>query len=164
VTTKASSPSPAQPVEPLSRRRRARTFAVAGIALIVVLLAAAAAGWHLYATSAYDRSFTASLPLAQRAAAAALARRLEPWNGRFATRDDVMRGWLLGSQLMAQRKYLAAVDTLAAAYRQDVGDRELLALFVKAQDLLTVDTNWKAHVQHAREGPGGSLRPQDVIP
>jgi hypothetical protein len=137
-------------------------FATLGLVFLLILVAAAVAV-HLWALNAHEGSFSASTPLGQRVARATLAHRLEPWDATFATRATVMLEWLQGSRLLAQAKYLAATDTLANAYRHDVGDRELLALFVKSQDLLAIDSNWKAHVQHAREGPGGSLRPQDVI-
>lgn len=162
MTATARISEPVPEAEQVPRRPRVRAFVVA-LALGVVLLAAAA-GVHVWATSAYSGSYSTSVPLEQRAAGAALAHRLEPWDERFATRATVMQEWLRGAQLLAQARYLPAVDALADAYRRDVGERELLALFVKSQELLTLNTNWKAHVQHAREGPGGSLRPQDVIP
>ena len=43
-------------------------------------------------------------------------------------------------------------------------DPDLLALYRRAERAQIEGTNWKAHVQHAREGPGGTLRPEDVIP
>jgi hypothetical protein len=162
VTATTPTAQAGAPTERDPRRSRRRTFAL--IASVLGVVAVAALGVHLYAESAYRRSLATTATLEQRAAAARLAARIEPWNARFATRATVMGEWLLGSQLLAQGKYLASTDLLAVAYRRDVGDKELLALFVKSQDLLTVSTNWKAHVQHAREGPGGTLRPQDVIP
>ena len=161
TTNAPTSPTVPPAVQP-AYRSHARAFAVIALALGMVLVVVAV-GVHLRAESAYRLSFATSVPPEKRTAGSTLAHRLQPWDARFATRATVMREWLRGSQLLAQAKYLLAVDALAAAYRRDVGDRELLALFVKSQDLLALDTNWKAHVQHAREGPGGALRPQDVI-
>ena len=70
--------------------------------------------------------------------------------------------WLTGQQLLDAGDYLRPVTVLREAYRRDVGDKELLALFKRAQDIQAIATNKKAHLQHGHEGPGSSLRPQDV--
>ncbi|MDR3685927.1 MAG: hypothetical protein P4L93_03060 [Coriobacteriia bacterium] len=149
---------------PAPQRRLSRRKLVLGslLGLLAVILVAALAV-HLAAGSAYRRSFSASLPLTQRATAAEQASGLEPWDSRYATRAVVMRKWLHGSILLSQDAALPAMLELADAYRLDVGDAELLALFQKAQQQLSLDTNRKAHLQHAHEGPGGTLRPQDVL-
>ena len=151
--------SPAErPVRP-SRPRARRT----GIALLGVALVLAIVGVHLTALNSYQRSFDARAGLQQRSAAASLAHRLEPFNARFATRAIVMQKWQHGVLLLSQSAYLPAMLELADAYRLDVGDTELLAQFQIAQDELTLHSNFKAHVQHAHEGSGGSLRPQDLM-
>lgn len=150
---------------PASQRRRwdLRTFALGGIVGLLAVIVVVALALHLTASNAYQRSFAATLPLARRTAAAEQASGLEPWDSRYATRALVMRKWLHGSILLSQDAALPAMQELAEAYRRDVGDQELLALFKKAQQQLSLDTNRKAHLQHAHEGPGGTLRPQDLL-
>jgi hypothetical protein len=169
TTTSDSRGIPAQPRDatrsdgPRTRRTSGPTRrAVATSVLAAVILAVVACAWHLSATSAYHRSFDEALTLDQRTSAASLATRLEPWNMRFATRETVMKKWQHGALLFSQQAYLPAMLELADAYKLDAGNAELLALLRKAQDALGATTNLKAHVQHGHEGPGGTLRPQDL--
>ena len=115
MTATARISEPVPEAEQVPRRPRVRAFVVA-LALGVVLLAAAA-GVHVWATSAYTGSYSTSVPLEQRAAGAALAHRLEPWDERFATRATVMQEWLRGAQLLAQGRYLPAGRRRAGAAR-----------------------------------------------
>ena len=75
----------------------------------------------------------------------------------------------------ALRRRVARADTLLAAGRlqgrrepadptagRTLAEPDLLALYRKAQEVQTVETNRKAHLQHGHEGPGGTLRPTDV--
>jgi hypothetical protein len=143
-----------------AERRRGRWLAV--VAAAAVALAIAAIAWHAYATLSYQRSFDAKLSLIARRDAAARAAHMEPWDAHFATRATVMRLWQHGSALLAQGAALPAMLELGEAYRLDVGDKELLALFKQSQAQLDYDSNRKAHLQHGHEGPGGTLRPQDL--
>ena len=154
----ASAPTPLG-----TQRHRIRAFVIGALLGLLAVLLAAMLALHLIAGGAYRRSFSASLSLKERTAAAEKALRLEPWSSRYATRALVMREWLHGSILLSQGADLPAMLELADAYRFDVGEDELLALFKKAQQQLSIDSNYKAHVQHAHEGPGGTLRPQDVL-
>jgi hypothetical protein len=136
------------------------------LALCLGLLALFVAGGlalHLTAASAYRASFERAATLQERSNAAALAHTLEPWDSRFGTQAVVMQKWLHGSVLLSQGADLPAMLELQAAYRLDVGDQELLALFKKSQEQLTLHSNFKAHIQHAHEGSGGTLRPQDLM-
>ena len=154
------------PNTPPARQRRRlnlRAFALGTLVGLLAVLAIVVLALHLTASNAYERSFSASLPLAQRTADAEQASSLEPWDSRDATRALVMRKWLHGSILLSQDAALPAMQELADAYRLDVGDQELLALFKKAQAQLSIDSNFKAHIQHAHEGPGATLRPQDLL-
>jgi hypothetical protein len=130
--------------------------------VVVVLLVAGS--WHLWAWTTYRRSFDTRATLADRTSAAQLASTLEPWNATFSTRALVMEKWQHGAIYFSQGAYRPAMLELADAYRLDVGDKELLALFQESQVRLSVSSNYKAHVQHAHEGPGGTLRPQDLLP
>lgn len=141
-------------------RKLALVVAVAAASVLVV--AVGAVGYHAVATSAYRASFLRTRALFERAENAATASRMEPWNARFAVRSQVMSDWLRGLRLLDAGDYNAAVDVLAAAYRHDVGDEDLLALFQGAQETQSLETVRKAHLQHGHEGPGGTLRPQDI--
>ena len=142
-----------------SARRRAA--AIVSLAVAATLLAGLAL--HLTASSAERHaSGSGSGSLAERTAQARLATRLEPWNPRFAHRAYVMQLWEAGQRDLAAGDYNGAVELLRQAYRADVGNAELLDLFLRAQATQTLATNRKAHLQHAHEGPGGTLRPQDV--
>jgi hypothetical protein len=153
----ATSPeTPRSPAEE-PRVRRARVTLALAVGVLGVGLAA-----HAAAVSGYERSFDTRSALSERASAAETAARLEPWSAQFRTRLSVLGGWLRGQQLLDAGKYDEAVSVLAEAYRLDVGNRELLALFVRAQDAQARETNRKAHLQHGHEGPGGTLTPQDL--
>ena len=156
-TTEANTPShsPRRPGTPRWALRLCLT--------LLVVLAVGGLVVHVTAVSAYSRSFDSSRSLEARADDAALAHTLERWNERYATRAIVMQKWLHGSILLKQGAYLPAMLELQDAYRMDVGDTELLALFKKSQAALNVNSNYKAHIQHAHEGPGGTLRPQDLV-
>ena len=147
-----------------AEKPHARGATVARIgAVVVIALALAAAGWHLVAWSAYRHTYDgSSSPLATRAAYAAKAARLEPFNRSFATRDLVFRMWVRGKKLLEEGDYEDAIKALDIAYRNDIGDAELLALYHEAQDVQSEATNRKAHLQHGHEGPGGTLTPDQL--
>ena len=130
--------------------------------LVGLLLVASLALWGA-ANSAYQRSFSRSLSLAERTASAQQASDFAPWDRRYATRATVMRKWLHGSILLSQDAALPATQELGDAYRLDIGDQELLALYKKAQQQLSIDSNYKAHIQHAHEATGGVLQPGDLL-
>ena len=145
---------------PASRTLRVTLWVAAVLA--IVLLFAGALAYHTAAAASYHASFDATASLANRAAAASRAARLEPWDSTYATRRTVMEDWVKGKQLLDAGDYNPAVDILAVAYRNDIGDAELLALFQRAQQVQSLATVRKAHLQHGHEGPGGTLRPQDI--
>ena len=148
----------AGPHTPGSRGRRTAIVAVAVAALLLlVLVGLGAAGG-----AAHRRSFDPNRPLEQRVTDAQTAHRLAPWNASYGVREFAMVNWLKGGQLLDAGDYSGAVNVLREAYRRDVGEQELLALFQRAQEIETLATNRKAHLQHGHEGPGSSLRPQDV--
>ena len=145
-----------------AHHRSRRQWITAAAVLVVIVLAWGA--WSATAWKLYSDSFDRRASLQQRTDSAELAARLDGSNVQYAARASVMAQWLLGSQLLSEGKDLPAMLTLGEAYRLDVGDPELLALFQKAQHELETSTNFKAHLQHAHEGPNGELRPQDVVP
>ena len=159
-----TAPSPAETPVTQPPRRRWRGVALVVAVLLAIAVVGALIGVHLTAEHEYQVSFDATKSLAERTDGASLALRLEPWNAAFATRATAMQTWRHGAEYLAQGAYLPAMLELAAAYKLDVGDKELLAQFQRAQKDLSLHSNYKAHVQHAHEGPGGTLRPQDLLP
>lgn len=153
----ATSPSALPATTEQSRVRGVRVTVAFAVTALAIGLAA-----HAAAVSAYSRSFDTRSALAERASAADTAARLEPWNSQYRTRQAVLGGWLRGQQLLDAGKYNEAVAVLTEAYRLDVGNRGLLAIFVRAQDAQARETNRKAHLQHGHEGPGGTLTPGDL--
>ncbi len=142
---------------PSGRQRRLRMVAAVLVGAVILTTTAL----HLSATAA-DRRSRQPLGIAERTSSAVLAARLEPWNPTFARRAKTMLLWQRGQQLLASGDYNAAVDALREAYVSDVGNAELLELFKRAQATQALETNRKAHLQHGHEGPGGTLRPQDI--
>lgn len=141
-------------MEPGARTSR-NTFAiVAAIAAAALVIVAA---WHFTAIALEDASHGRA-PLERRAELAARASRLEPWSHTFRVRML----WLEGEDQLAKGDYNGAVETLTTAYRMDVGNTDLLAVFKRAQRVQALETVKKAHLQHGHEGPGGTLRPQDI--
>jgi hypothetical protein len=147
-----------QPEPGASRPRRV-------LAVAVVLAASAILGvvvvLHLTASAAASRA-ERSGSLAERLEAARLAATIEPWNPAFKRRARVLDSWERGRQLLDVGEYNGSVDALREAYADDVGNNELLALFKQAQATQALETNRKAHLQHGHEGPGGTLRPEDI--
>jgi hypothetical protein len=121
----------------------------------VALVAAAA---QAYAWVSYRSSFDAGMSLPARLAAARRAQALAP----YATDYRVRVLWLRGETALAEGDLRIAVGFLERAYKNDVGNTELLAVFKEAQRRQLVQDSRKAHVQHGKEGPGGTLRPEDV--
>lgn len=124
----------------------------------VVLLVGA---WLLVAASNYERSFSAG-GLGERVARADVARAMAPWKPAYADRALALDDWQRGAELLAAGDYEGAIAVLDVAYRHDLGDQELLALYRRAQETQAAATNRKAHLQHGHEGPGGTLTPSQV--
>ncbi len=147
------------PSDPATHRGHVRRGGVATVVALAVLLAALAL--HLTAMAASQRAQEPG-SLARQADSAQLAAKLEPWNAEYARRSRVLGLWELGQRQLDAGDYNAAVDSLRVAYRNDVGNTALLALFKRAQATQTLATNRKAHLQHGHEGPGGTLTPEDI--
>jgi hypothetical protein len=145
--------------DPATPRVHVRRGVVAIVVALVVLLAALAL--HLSAVTAAHRAQEPG-DLARQAESARLAAKLEPWNAEYVRRARVLGLWELGRRQLDAGDYNGAVDSLRVAYRNDVGNAALLALFRRAQATQALATNRKAHLQHGHEGPGGTLRPEDI--
>jgi hypothetical protein len=139
-----------------------------GRAVIAVVLTLAcallvgAAAWHVRAESAYRSSLADGRQLGSRYADAYTAAALEPWNVTYAQRDRLVAAWLRADTLLAKGDYKGAVALLSVTPGRTPAEPDLLALYRKAQAVQSLETNRKAHLQHAHEGPGGTLRPTDV--
>jgi len=132
------------------------------VAAVVLVALIAVGALRVSAVHAYGRSLNASLPLAQRAAAADLAARLDPLDRSFATHRFVFDSWLRGRQLLDAGDYNGAVAILGPACLLDESNTQLIALYKRASLVQSLESIRKAHLQHGHEGPGGTLRPQDV--
>ncbi len=131
----------------------------AGVMLLFV------AGLHLFGVWQYARAGDASLTTLERVQAADTARRIEPFEQSWKARYGALRAqyaYEAATKFYAEGELVQAVDAMTTAYRYAVGNKKYLAYFVKLQDDLTAATNRKAHLQHGHEGPGGTLRPQDI--
>lgn len=96
--------------------------------------------------------------LDDRVTAARIALQAAPENRVYRVRF----GYLYAQRLARDGHLAKAVDVMAATYKLDVGNQEMLAFFKRIQDELALETNRKAHLQHGHEGPGGTLKPSDI--
>ncbi len=132
------------------------------IVAVIVVLALGALEWHHSASVSYRASLRVGIPLDTRATAANRAAQLEPWNRRFRMRATYVVAWLRSDELLRRGDYKDAVDVLSAAIGHTLAEPDLLALYHRAQDTQTLETNRKAHLQHGHEGPGGTLTPANI--
>jgi len=132
--------------------RRAVVFSLALVAAISLV-----AAYHGIAHAAY-RASLAPGPLAARIESASRATALEPWNRTFEVRRI---------RLQAERLFLAEDFDAAHALMQPViaareGDAEFVEYYHVVNAEWVAASARKAHQQHGHEGPGGTLRPEDV--
>ena len=130
-------------------------IAVAVVGLIAVTVLASV---HLVAQDALARSRDEALTPPERLAEAQTALRLEPW------RRDIVgeTAFIEGTLLRDQGDLDGAKRVLVAALERESTDRRLRPLLVEVNREILVRDARKAHQQHGHEGPGGSLRPEDV--
>lgn len=136
--------------------RRQRAALVGVVILLCVMLIVHASAVYSYRLSAGTGA------LAERAAAARTAARLEPFRATYVARAMHLELWLRGADLLASGDYNRAVATLNVALRTGPDEPELVALYRRASKIQSIETVKKAHLQHGHEGPGGTLRPQDI--
>jgi len=98
----------------------------------------------------------------RRASYARTAARIEPFRTAYVVHADHLRGWAEGARLLDAGDYNRAVAVLNETLRRGPDDPELVALYRKATRIQALETNKKAHLQHGHEGPGGTLRPEDI--
>ena len=128
-------------------------LAVAGLIALIGL-----ASVHFVAQDALVRSRDEALTLPERLAAARAALRLEPW------RRDIVgeTAFIEGTLLLDQGDLDEAKRVLGAALGRDSSDRRLRPLLTAVNREILIRDARKAHQQHGHEGPGGSLRSEDV--
>lgn len=136
--------------------RRQRTLLA-----VIVVLAAAILIAHAAAVYAYRMSL-GDAPIARRASYALTAARIEPFRAEYVAHSDHLRGWAAGARLLDSGDYNRAVAVLSAALGTGPDEPDLVALYRKASRIQALETNKKAHLQHGHEGPGGTLRPEDI--
>lgn len=113
--------------------------------------------YHGVAFGAYRASF-GDASLETRLANAERAVQLEPWNHSF----EVRRIRLEAEQLFVADEWDAAHKLMEPVIADRAGDAEFIEFYH------TVNARWvpwssgKAHQQHGHEGPGGTLRPEDI--
>ena len=131
----------------------ATVLAVVGLIAVIVL-----ASVHFVAQDALARSRDEAMTPPERLAEARTALRLEPWR-----RDIVGETAFIEGTILRDRGDLdGAKRVLVAALERDSTDRRLRPLLVEVNREILVRDARKAHQQHGHEGPGGSLRPEDV--
>ena len=139
--------------------RSLRLMVGVGLVLVVVGIVL-----HLGAAAAYDASKRVGIPIEQRVALARRATRLVPWSRQYRARRTFVETWKRADDQLATGDFNGAMATLGTIVGRTRAEPDLLALYHRAQEAQAQGTNWKPHVLHGREGPGGTLRPQDLLP
>ena len=139
--------------------RSLRLLVGVGLVLVVVGIVL-----HLGAAAAFNASQRVGIPIDQRVALARRAARLVPWSRQYRQRRTFVETWKRADTTLASGDFNGSMVILHSIVGTTLAEPDLLALYHRAQEAQTEGTNWKAHILHAREGPGGTLRPEDVIP
>ena len=130
----------------------AAVLALFGVVLLIIL------GWHVAASWLVLVTRDPGTSLDTEVWAGATAQAMEPWNPAMRSAD----GYGRSQKLYFEGHYPQAVDAMAEAYRDAIGDPDMLAYFRHIQEVMAVATNRKAHLQHGHEGPNGTLKPSDI--
>jgi len=125
--------------------------------LAVITAVALLTAYHGVAHAAF-RAALGDRPLETRIASAQRAFTLEPWNSSFEIRLVRVKA----ERLFLAKDYDAAHSLMQPIVAAGDADAEFIAFY------RAVNAEWipwsagKAHQQHGHEGPGGTLRPEDV--
>ena len=141
-----------------SPRRRIIVPLVIAVAVVGLIAVIVLASVHLVAQDALARSRDEALTPPERLAEAQTALRLEPWRRDLAGETAFIEGTILRDRGDLD----GAKRVLVAALERDSTGRRLRSLLVEVNRAILVRDARKAHQQHGHEGPGGSLRPEDV--
>jgi len=132
-----------------------------GVGLVLVVVGIVL---HLGAAAAFNASERVGIPIDQRLALARRATRLVPWNRAYRKRRAFVETWKRADAQLASGDFNGAMTTLHIIVGTTLAEPDLLALYHRAEEAQALGTNWKPHVLHGREGPGGTLRPEDLLP
>lgn len=134
-----------------------RTYRAAAFAVATIVAIALVSGYHAAAHASY-RSALGDRPLEARLDSANRAADLEPWNREFHLR--VIR--VQAEILFRAEDYDGAHSLMQPVVAAGEADAEFIEFY------RSVNAEWipwsagKAHQQHGHEGPGGTLRPEDI--
>jgi hypothetical protein len=149
----------AETTEQQEERSRSFTLAMGVVAVLAVL----GIGLYLGGAAAYSASQRVGVSIDQRVAFARRATRLVPWSREYRKRLVFVQTWQRGEALLSAGDFSGSLRTLRSIVGTTLAEPDLYVLYRRAEAAQAEGTNWKAHVQHAHEGPGGTLRPQDVV-
>ncbi len=145
----------ATPSRATDERRRVQV----ALALVTLALIAAVSAIGLFVAQEAAIAANGALPLASRAGAAKRVMRLRP----FSSSAEITYAILEGRRLFqTEATWDEAQALLYETYLRHIGNQPLRAeLSVVNQAVMLRDAG-KAHKQHGHEGPGGTLRPEDI--
>jgi hypothetical protein len=132
-----------------------KRWLAAGIACLL----AAVVGVHLYSLSLEAHARDASASLTERARAATLATRIEPWSGKREVTAAIVEAQSLAAAGRVDDAYFLLLP-LSRTVRDDQLFRETYQEVVAQKWALDAR---KAHQQHAKEKEDGALEPDDVF-
>jgi hypothetical protein len=129
------------------------------LALVTLALIAAVSAIGLFASQETAIAANAALPLAARARAAKRVTQLRPFSGSAEVTYAILEGRRL---FQNEATWDEAQTLLYETYLRHIGNKPLRAeLSVVSKAIILRDAG-KAHKQHGHEGPGGTLRPEDI--
>ncbi len=129
------------------------------LALVTMALIAAVAAVGMFVAQETAIATNGRLPLATRAYAARRVMRLRPLSGSAEVTYAILEGRRL---FRNEATWDQAQSLLYETYLRHIGNKPLRAeLSVVSKAIILRDAG-KAHKQHGHEGPGGTLRPEDI--
>jgi hypothetical protein len=128
------------------------------LSLVTLALIAAVAAVGLFVSQETAIATNPALPLAARVDAARRMMRMRPFSDSAEVRYAILRG----RQLFVAEKWDEAQALLYETYLRNIGDKPLRAELRRVNLAVEFRDAAKAHRQHGHEGPGGTLRPEDV--
>jgi hypothetical protein len=129
------------------------------LAVLTLALVAAVAAVGLFVAQETAIATNGRLPLAARAHAAKRVKLLRPFSGSADVTYAILEGRLL---FQKDATWDQAQKLLYDTYLRHIGDNPLRAELSIVNQAITLRDAGKAHKQHGHEGPGGTLRPEDV--
>lgn len=128
------------------------------VTFMVLTLLAAGGMYHALAYAAYQASFSSAVPLDTRLRSAERATSLEPWHREY----EVRRVRLEAEERFVAKDWDAAHKLMEPVIAERAGDAEFVEFYHAVNAKWVPWSSGKAHQQHGHEGPGGTLRPEDI--